>query len=153
MEYNLLLAGFVLLAVELIVPGFGVFGILGLAALTVGSFFVLGGGMEAFLILLAIYAVIVAVILLCCFYFPSKSKWNPFVLWDEQKNAAGYTGSSDLSALLHKRGVALTPLRPAGTVELDGERMDVSSLGDYIDKGECVEVIRVEGSKLLVKKV
>lgn len=153
MEYNLLLAGFVLLAVELIVPGFGVFGILGLASLTLGSFFVLGGGMEAFLILLAIYAVIVAVILLCCFYFPSKSRWNPFVLWDEQKNAAGYTGSSDLSALLHKRGVALTPLRPAGTVELDGERMDVSSLGDYIDKGESVEVIRVEGSKLLVKKV
>lgn len=153
MEYNLLLAGFVLLAVELIVPGFGVFGILGLASLTLGSFFVLGGGMEAFLILLAIYAVIVAVILLCCFYFPSKSRWNPFVLWDEQKNAAGYTGSSDLSALLHKRGTALTPLRPAGTVEIDGERMDVSSLGDYIDKGESIEVIRVEGSKLLVKKI
>lgn len=153
MEYNLLLAGFVLLAVELVVPGFGVFGILGLASLTLGSFFVLGGGMEAFLILLAIYAVIVAVILLCYFYFPSKSRWNPFVLWDEQKNAAGYTGSSDLSAMLHKRGIALTPLRPAGTVELDGERMDVSSLGDYIDKGESVEVIRVEGSKLLVKKV
>lgn len=153
MEYNLLIVGALLMLVELAIPGFGIFGVLGLASLTLGSFFVLGGGMEAFLILLAIYAVIIAIILVICFYFPSKSKWNPFVLWDEQKNSAGYTGSSDFSSLLNKKGKALTPLRPAGTVDIDGERIDVSSLGDYIDKDELVEIVKIEGSKLFVKRI
>ena len=47
MEYNLLIAGVVLLFIEMLIPGFGVFGVLGLCSLSVGSFFVMGGGMEA----------------------------------------------------------------------------------------------------------
>lgn len=153
MEYNLLLIGLALIVIEIIVPGFGLFGIAGLGALTVGSFFVMGGGFEAFLVLLAIYAVIIAVVLLVCFYFPSESKWNPFVLWDKQKNNEGYTGSGDFSYLLHKTAVTLTPLRPAGTVSVDGERIDVSSFGDYIDKGVTVKIVKIEGSKIFVKTI
>lgn len=153
MEYNLLLAGLVLIVIEIIVPGFGLFGLAGLGALTVGSFLIMGGGMKAFLILLAIYAVLAVIVLLVCFYFPSKSKWNPFVLWEKQKNEQGYTGSSDFSALLDKTAVTLTPLRPAGTAEVEGERVDVSSFGDYIDKGVAVRIVKIEGSKIFVKKI
>lgn len=152
LEYNFVWIGLLLIAVEFIVPGISVFGILGLLTLTVGSYFILGGGMEAFLILATVYAVVGALVLLLCFYLPSESKWNPFVLWDKQKNDAGYTGSRDFSGLLHKVAVAVTPLRPSGTVLLEGERLDVSSFGDYIDKGETVVITKIEGSKIFVKK-
>lgn len=153
MEYNLFIGGIVLLIIEFLIPGFGFFGIAGLLCLTAGSFFLLGGGMQAFLIILGIYAVLAAVVAVCCFYLPTESKWNPFVLWDKQHNRDGYTGSGDYSSMLGKTAVTLTPLRPAGTASVDGTRIDVVSLGDYIDKDVAVRIIRVEGSRLFVQKV
>lgn len=152
MEYSLLLAGVVLLAIELVVPGFGVFGIAGMACTTIGAFFVMGGGLPAMLILLGIYLVLALAIAFLCFYLPKESKYNPFVLWTRQQNSAGYTGGEDLSPLLGKQGKALTTLRPAGTIVLDGKRLDVSSLGDYIEKGTPVTIVKVEGSKIFVEK-
>lgn len=153
MEYNLLIVGVVLLFIELLIPGFGIFGVLGLCSLTVGSFFVMGGGMEAFLVLLAIYVLLAAIIFFLFLYKPANSRWNPFILWDKQKNSDGYTGSGNFSNLLNKTAVTVTPLRPAGTVLLDDERIDVSSFGDYIDKDVIVRIVKIEGSKIFVRKV
>lgn len=152
MEYSLLLAGVVLLAIELVVPGFGVFGIAGMACTTIGAFFVMGGGLPAMLILLGIYLVLALAIAFLCLYLPKESRYNPFVLWTRQQNSAGYTGGEDLSSLLGKQGKALTTLRPAGTIVLDGKRLDVSSLGDYIEKDTLVTIVKVEGSKIFVEK-
>ena len=88
-----------------------------------------------------------------CLYLPKESKWNPFVLWDRQQNSAGYTGGSDFSALLGKQGVALTKLRPAGTVLIEGRRYDVSSMGDFLPKDSKIVVTKVEGNKLFVDLV
>ena len=65
----------------------------------------------------------------------------------------GYTGAGDYSAYLGKKGKVIAPLRPAGTALIDGERVDVVSFGDYIDKDAEIEVVKIEGSKLLVKEV
>ena len=92
------------------------------------------------------------VITLLCVYLPRESKYNPFVLWTQQKNSEGYTGGRDLTALLGQKGRALTTLRPAGTIFADGKRLDVSSLGDYIEKGTSVTIVKVEGSKIFVEK-
>lgn len=153
MEYNLFIGGMVLLIIEFLIPGFGFFGIAGLLCLTAGSFFLLGGGMNAFLIILGIYLVLGAIVAVCCFYLPTESKWNPFVLWDKQRNRDGYTGSGDYSSMLGKTAVTLTPLRPAGTASMNGTRIDVVSLGDYIDKDVAVRIVKVEGSRLFVQKV
>ena len=89
----------------------------------------------------------------CLFWFiPSSSSWNPFVLREKQKNSEGYTGAADYSCYLGKKGKVIAPLRPAGTALIDGERVDVVSFGDYIDKDSEIEVVKIEGSKLLVKK-
>ena len=48
-------------------------------------------------------------------------------------------------------GVA-TPLRSAGCT-IDGNRIDAVSEAEFIDKGVEVEVIKIEGSKIVVKKV
>ncbi len=152
MEYNLMLGGVLLLLLECAMPGFGVCGIAGLGALSAGGFILLGGGLYAVAVLGAIYAVLAAVLLLCIFYVPTAKKWQRLILWDKQTGEEGYRAPADLSALLHAHAVAVTPLHPAGTVLLDGRRVDVSSLGDYIDKGAEVQVVRIEGSKIFVQE-
>ena len=94
-----------------------------------------------------------AVVALLFVYLPAESKWNPFVLWEKQENRHGYTGAEDHSQYLGKRGEVVAPLRPAGTVIIDGERVDVVSFGDYIMPGALVEIVKVEGNKLFVQEV
>lgn len=152
-EYYLLTAGVVLMAVELIVPGFGLFGVAGIVCLSWGCYYLLGGGMTALSVIVGFYLLLAAGIAVLCLYLPRESKWNPFVLWDKQSNSKGYTGGSDLSAFVGLQGVALTALRPAGTVLVEGRRLDVSSLGDYIPKNAQVRIVKTEGSKIFVDRV
>ena len=152
-EYYLLIAGVILMSVELAVPGFGIFGIGGLICLTGGGYFLLGGGFPALTVLLGFYLVAALVLAFLCLYLPKESKWNPFVLWDKQQNSAGYTGGSDYSSLLGKQGLALTTLRPSGTALIEGKRYDVSSLGDFLPKDSKIVVAKVEGNKLFVDLV
>jgi len=48
-------------------------------------------------------------------------------------------------------GVLVTPLRPSGTVEINGERISVVSDGEPIPKGTRVRVTQVEGNRIVVK--
>ena len=123
-------------------PG-GILGAIGLLSLTAGFFFFLGGGWDAFCIVGGTVAVLAAICALLFWFIPSSSSWNPFVLREKQKNSEGYTGAADYSSYLGKKG---------GTALIDGERVDVVSFGDYIDKDSEIEVVKIEGSKLLVKK-
>ena len=66
----------------------------------------------------------------------------------------GYVaGRQEQNAYIGKVGVAATTLRPAGTVELeDGTRIDVVTAGEFIEKGEPVQVVRKDGTWLVVEK-
>ena len=154
-EYSILLSDGtkVFLGIEAVVPGFGFFGVTGLISLLAGSYYLLGGGAEAAYILLGVVLALGAVVALLFVYLPAESKWNPFVLWEKQENRHGYTGAEDHSQYLGKRGEVVAPLRPAGTVIIDGERVDVVSFGDYIMPGALVEIVKVEGNKLFVQEV
>ena len=48
-------------------------------------------------------------------------------------------------------GYALTDLRPSGTVIIEDERVDVVSEGGFIKKGALVKIIKVEGSRIVVR--
>jgi len=56
-----------------------------------------------------------------------------------------------LSYLLGKKGTAVTPLRPAGIMEVEGSRFDVVSEGSYVPAGAPVEVVKVEGRRIVVR--
>ena len=55
-----------------------------------------------------------------------------------------------LHRLIGRRGRAMTPLRPAGSVEFDGRRLDGISEGVFIDGGTLVSAVRVRGRFLVV---
>ena len=52
---------------------------------------------------------------------------------------------------LEKSGKTLTDLRPSGMADIDGEKVDVVSRGEYIDKGTDIVVISVQGNQVIVR--
>lgn len=56
-----------------------------------------------------------------------------------------------LRELVGKSGRALSTLRPAGIVELEGRRVDCVADGELLDAGSPVTVVRVEGNRVVVR--
>ena len=76
------------------------------------------------------------------------------VLRTELGSDKGYNSAAkeDYSEYLGQTGVALTVLRPAGTAMIENKRLDVVSVGDFIEVDVPIQVINVEGSKVMVEK-
>lgn len=51
------------------------------------------------------------------------------------------------------KGKALSAMRPLGTALLGGKKLEVRTEGEIIDAGSEIEVIRVEGNKIFIKKI
>ena len=66
---------------------------------------------------------------------------------DEEPNS-----STSLLPLLNKAGMSLSPMRPGGVIEIDGERFDaVAIAGQWIETGTPVIVTEVQTNNLFVK--
>lgn len=57
-----------------------------------------------------------------------------------------------LHEFLDKTGVALSALRPAGFARIDGQRVDVVTRGELLDKNCPVKVVEVEGNRVVVSR-
>ena len=58
-----------------------------------------------------------------------------------------------LASLLGAIGVAETPLRPAGKARFGEDFHDVIAEGDFVNPGSRVQVIEIEGQRIVVKEV
>ncbi len=66
----------------------------------------------------------------------------------------GYSSASDkLDELLTAEGVAITTLRPSGTANINGNKVDVVSEGEMISKNTKIKVIDIKGNRIVVKPV
>jgi membrane-bound ClpP family serine protease len=74
-------------------------------------------------------------------------------LSESAKKEDGYVSNVNRTDLLGKEGIALTILRPAGTVIINNERVDVVSEGGFIDQNAVVKVIKVEGARIVVREL
>ena len=139
--------GLLLLFVEILMPGFGLFGILGTISLlgTLVAVFKLYG-FTVFLIML----IAVVIIFFGMIAFAKKSGlYNKVVLRDKQE-AKGFD-EAPLQGLLGKVGVTHTELKPFGVAEIDGQIVDVCSTGDFIDRDVKVQVVQITGKTVTVK--
>ena len=67
---------------------------------------------------------------------------------------AGWASAPESDAQwLGKTGRATSPLRPAGTADIDGTRVDVVYDGEHIDARELIKVTRVDGNRVVVRHV
>ncbi|MBQ3726928.1 MAG: hypothetical protein IJR52_01400 [Selenomonadaceae bacterium] len=78
---------------------------------------------------------------------------DELVLDERQQNRDGYTSVTDKSKFLGAIGVCVTDLRPAGTVTVEGEPLDVVTEGGFVKVGDKVKVINVDGSRILVRQI
>ncbi len=147
-----LIAGVVLMGVEIFTPGFSVPGILGTILLIAGI--VLGANSLAeALIMILILLVVITVMLIVMMVLANKGKLDrsPIVLSQRSSREDGYLSTQDLDFYIGREGRTLTVLRPAGTVELNGVRLDVVTEGEFIDRDVPIVVEKVEGRRIVVK--
>lgn len=64
---------------------------------------------------------------------------------------AGFVGTDDHSALIGQTGTASTLLRPGGYASIGGRRVDVVTLGEHLPAGTPIEVMAVEGNRIVVR--
>jgi membrane-bound serine protease (ClpP class) len=161
-EILLVAVGLLLLAVELfVIPGFGITGILGILAILAGLVLsLLGAGATATSVVSAaarvavslLIAVAAAVALLRV--LPRLPFGRDLILDTGLTALTGWASPPESDRQwLGKRGTTVSPLRPAGIADLEGERVDVVSQGEWIDAGSPIEVIRVEGNRIVVRQV
>lgn len=148
----LMIIGFVLVGIEMVLPGFSFPGIGGIACL-ITSIFLTSKTIEQGIILTIIVIALLGIMLATILWLLSKGKISSsIVLTEELNKEKGYISSNDLNYLLDKKGVANTDLRPTGIGDFDGVTFDVISGGNYILKGTPIIIKEVQGSKIVVKE-
>lgn len=191
-EVALVAVGIALIALELLViPGFGVAGLLGLAAV-LGGLFVAQISRDLVTpdqiqrAAVSVSATFVAVIVGLVFTVRYLLRYGPphalvldtqlgsgepvteratggWVRWfgGEDLVLAGSSGEDESDDrwgdeqpfLGGRRGVTLSPLRPSGIAEIDGNRIDVITSGEYVPAGEQIEVIDDTGYRRVVRRL
>jgi membrane-bound ClpP family serine protease len=144
----LLVMGMVLLAAEiLVIPGFGLVGLLGIAS-------TLGAGVVAFTQMGALWGLLalgggLGVSGFMAWVLPRTAAGKQLVLAESQR--AARVGDVALARLIGIEGEAVTPLRPSGSARVDGRVVDVITDGIYVESGARVRVVQVNGSRVLVE--
>lgn len=139
--------GFSLVILEVFIPGW-ISGMAGIFSMGLAVYLAWTGVSRPFAALLAAGGVA---------GIPLIIRWgmNRMALQSALSSSAGFVAAEagERSALVGKRGVAATVLRPSGAVEVEGKRYDARSERGVVDKGIAVEVTRVEGVELIVKGI
>ena len=149
---GMLVVGFLLILLEIfLIPGINIFGILGFGTVCAGVAFAyvrLGTGAAVGVGLLAITGTAALVWLLV-----RNRAWQRLVLDSETDRASGFdTAPVGLAGLVSESGVAQTPLRLSGRAQFGEQLVDVVTEGDFIDSGTRIEVLSVNGNRVVVQE-
>jgi membrane-bound ClpP family serine protease len=149
----LFVAGIILIFLEFFLPG-AIAGTLGLAAL-ISSLFLAGENTMqiGISILIALFLSIIVFIIAIRVFDKKLILFNKMVLFDSARKEDGYVSNQNRTDLLGVEGITITILRPAGTVIINEERVDVVSEGGFIDQNIKVKVLKIEGARIVVREV
>jgi membrane-bound serine protease (ClpP class) len=160
-ELLLVISGLALLGLEIFVtPGFGLTGVLGIAAVLSGlSLSVIGAGATWDFVLRAVGRVIFSLLLALVAslallrYLPRLPFGRRLILATGLATAEGYASAPERDKIwLGKKGTTVSTLRPAGIADIEGERVDVVSDGEFIEPGSEIIVSRVDGNRIVVRR-
>ncbi len=159
----LVCVGIVLIGVEVfVVPGFGVFGVVGILALLGGVFMAQIGNLPTQADLARAAGVVSAAIILAAaatwlFLQSMFGSWrlrrSGVILPETTDRDEGYTSADVRTDMEGAVGVAITDLRPAGVGLFGEERVDVVSESEWIEEGTRIRVLSAEGYRHVVRAV
>ena len=146
----LVVAGFLMIAAEVFVPGLvlGTLGglcLIGAVALCYASCGPLGGTVA--FAALAVLSIILFFLWLRL--FPHTPLGKKMML----NRSLRSRNSLKTEDLIGATGEAVTPLRPAGTAVIQGRRMDVVAEGGLIETGRKISVVAQEGIRIVVRQL
>lgn len=149
----LLILGIILILAEFFVPG-GIIGVLGIGCV-VTSLIMSGQdfGHMAMSIGIAFLVSIIAAVLLFRTIGMEKGVFRHIILKDKTSTELGYVSTVNRLELIGLEGKTITPLRPSGTANFDTERLDVVSEGRFIQIDQAVKIVKVEGSRIVVREI
>lgn len=149
----ILVLGIGLIIAEFFVAS-GFLALLGIGAI-ITSLFMAGydfGHMSMSIAIAFIVAIIAAIILFRSIGM-ERGLFRHIVLRERTMTEQGYISTEAREDLLNEIGQAVTALRPSGTAEVNGERLDVISEGNFIQSGEKIQIVHIEGGKIVVRQL
>ncbi len=176
LEVLLFVLGIVCLACELFVlPGFGVFGITGLVLVVLslvmaGQDFVVPQDaadwgqlrVNLLIVLGSVFGVLVLLVgqIVLLDSIPGLNRFRLNAPEADMPSASSVPASSLLGATasaaprppLGTTAIAESDLRPAGKVKWQDHLLDVITEGDYIEAGSPIEILRIEGNRIIVRR-
>ena len=123
--------------------------------IVVSFYFIVKGSVGSGLLLLLLALIAVPTLIVLGLKAITQTGWGRNLVRENPKfedvTATGV--ESDLEGLVGKNGMTVTRARPSGMAEIDGRRVDVVAEGMMIDVNKPIEVIGVEGNRVIVRRL
>ncbi len=154
----LLSFGVVLCIVEAAVPGFGVFGLLGIACEVAGIIVhavVSGSVLQVFILLILL--VLVTCLLFLLFIRSAKHgllaksalvENRPSIPKDYKEKT-----EKELKTLIGQEGLTLTSCRPVGKIRIGENTYEAQAKSSIINKGCVIKVIAIEDARIIIDRI
>lgn len=153
----LILVGLTLLVAELFLPSGGVLFFLAITAIVVGVVWIFtapeseGGGVTAGLITVVALSILLPTAIALGVYWYPHTALGRRVMLAKPDSGKSLAEALELDKYRGSYGKTLTPHQPSGVTLIDGRRIDSISEGMYLDAGQVVKVVGVQGVQLVVR--
>lgn len=148
---GLLILGFVLVGIEMCLPGFGLPGISGGISLILGIILTADSIEEG--ITITILVVVILAVMLTAALLAFRHIKTPFVLEESVGKMQAFINTADLEYLVGKEGTAITDLKPVGKCRIEGVDFDVRAESFYIECGTRVKINRIHEKTIMVQSM
>ncbi len=147
-----LVFGLILLIAEVFVPSGGMIGLLA-GGLLLASLWQAFTQTEYGLYFLLTDVLLMPLTLMYAVYLWPKTPFakKVFLTPPEAEEMTVSHGGGRLDHLIGQIGRSLTPLRPSGSVDLEGRRLDAMAESGLIESGTLIQVVRVQAGQLVVR--
>lgn len=150
----LFVLGALFCVIELMIPGFGFFGIGGIAMLVAAIVIrmVTGGDVLMLIYMLLMCGALCGLLFLLLGKFIQNRQKNPRSLFTVQPAVPTdkTAGTKDFSYLVGQKGTTLTVLKPVGKAMFGSDCVDVVARDGFIDQDKTITVVSVEGQRVIV---
>jgi len=152
--FLIILAAF-LLVIEIFVPSFGLLTGCAVAALAGGIWVFFRESTAAGWVGVGIAVVVMPIVWVITYRMFPNTRFGKSVSLAGPKRQKGdaIPDTPDLAKMLGETGVVISPLRPVGMCDFDGERLECVAETGYVEIDVTIKVIRVEGTQLTVRTV
>jgi len=146
------LLGLGVIVVEIFVPSFGLLTVLAAGMLLYSLYLVFTTiSVNMGLVFIGVDIFVIPVVLVLAFKALGASSWSLHKRLSRDEGVASQ--SPDLAAWVGREGVAVTNLRPSGTVMIGDTRLDAVTDGDFVNAGTPVKVTLVSGNRMVVERI